>query len=101
MPSTTSNADYLRARDLTKGMRVSYNQLRYIYKVYIILSDLEYNNYNYDETTGTVEYVTKEITSEISSKTLEMEWACYINYFDERETFSIEEVELIFECSEL
>lgn len=94
------HTEYLRAKDLKYGMRVKISQLRYIYEVYILLSNIETNTC-YDEITGIVEFVGKQITHEISASSMENDWLCYIKGFDEREAFDLEELDRIDKCSEL
>ena len=96
----TGQFEYLRARDLKPGMKVKLGQLRYIYEIFIILSDTT-NNTKHDEITGTVEFVGKEVPPEIFAKSSESDWGYYINAYDEREAFDSEELDLLEKCSEL
>lgn len=91
---------YIRAKDIKPGAKVKLGQLRFIYEIFIILSNVEYNN-SHDETTGTVEFIGKEITPEVFSIINNKDYMCYMKGFDERESFDSDELNLLFECSEL
>lgn len=95
-----STAEYLKAKEIKTGMRVKLGQLQYIYDVYILLSNTEANT-DYDEIAGTVEFVGKELNPEISAKSIKNGWLCYIRAFDERESFDLDELNMLSECSKL
>lgn len=100
MPTTVEQTEYLRARDFKPGMRVKIGQLRYIYEVFILLSDVTHSN-SYEEQTGIIQFVGKEITPEVSAGRHPDDWICYVMFFDERESFDLEELNLLDECSKL